>query len=155
MICPVTHRQVDEKGARVVALLVVLLVGAALLLPRAAGAVLLAAVLADFAIRGFFEPRLSPLAGVARLVLRAVGARPAPTNAGPKRFAARLGTAATAAILGTVVSGAPVVAYVLGGVLGALAGLEAAFGFCVACRIYAAVMSGPLSRATREAGQGA
>jgi hypothetical protein len=136
MLCPITTRQVDEKAARLVALSVVLLVPAALALGGVAGAALLAALLADFAVRGVGVPRWSPLAGGAGRLLRALAARPAPTNAGPKMFAARLGAAATAATLGALLLGAPGAAWALGGALASLAALEAAAGFCVGCRLY-------------------
>lgn len=141
MLCPITNRQVDEKAARLTACFVVLFVAAALTLGGAAGAALLAALVADFALRGAGAGRWSPLAALARAALRRAGVRPVHTNAGPKMFAARLGTLATGAVLAALLLGAATAAWAVGAALMSLAGLEAAFGFCVGCRIHAALVS--------------
>ncbi len=131
--CPITLETVDEHVARATAVWVVLLAIAFLVTPLKPVFYLLAA---DFAVRALWKPRYSPLAWLSRLTVRALRIGPAPTDAGPKRFAAKIGLvfSLTAALSAT--AGFTILAFVVAaGLLGAAA-LEAASGFCVGCKIY-------------------
>lgn len=92
-----------------------------------------------FALRFVAGPRYSPLA---RLAIRGTELLrlPARTTAGaPKQFAAAIGaiTLSFASVL--VNTSLPRAGWALGGVVAVLAGMEAAFAFCLGCRIYAAL----------------
>lgn len=94
----------------------------------------------DFLLRALDRPDLAPSAWLYRwwvAPLLSPRARASTTAWPPKRFAARVGLGCLVAILGTaaVWSTAPV-AVVLALIMAALATLEAALGFCVACRFY-------------------
>ena len=61
---------------------------------------------------------------------------PKTVNAGPKLFAARIGIVFSAAVVILHLIGLPFSAFTVAGVFAFCAFLEAAFSFCVACRIY-------------------
>jgi hypothetical protein len=134
VICPVSSRQVNANAVRLVALsaLALLSVGALWteLLPWITGALAL-----DYAARGF--TRFSGILGLfARSAATGLGISKRPINAGPKIFAARLGTifCATAAILSA--TGQTMPALAVCGIMGFCAALEAFFGLCVGCHAY-------------------
>jgi hypothetical protein len=107
------------------------------------------AVLAvDFTLRAALGPKASP---VARLVTRwirpAVPAAARPTAGQPKRFAASIGAvmtvAATALWVVNLATGSALAistVVVIGAVMVLFPLLEAAFGFCVGCRLFAVLM---------------
>ncbi len=107
------------------------------------------AVLAvDFTLRAALGPRASPIARlVTRWVRPAVRAAKRPTAGAPKRFAAAIGAvmtiAATALWLTGVVTGSsfamPAV-LVVGAIMVLFPLLEAAFGLCVGCWLFAGLM---------------
>jgi hypothetical protein len=131
--CPISPEVIDERAARVVALLVLPLLSSALLLGAPWIAVLLAA---DFGLRGFGLRRLSPLGGFARLVLGALGTKAIKVNAGPKQFAAKIGLVFSLLVATGLAAGLPIAAWTVGAGLGVCAALEGFFGLCVGCRIY-------------------
>ncbi len=130
---------VNEVAARVVAGGVVLLSAAAmgfgapwLLIPLAYG----------FWARVLTGPTLSPLG---QLATRVVAPRLAPSRtlvAGPpKRFAQAIGVLfSTSALILWFGVGAHTATWAVVGVLGAAALAESAFGLCVGCRVFAALM---------------
>jgi hypothetical protein len=125
---------VDDVAARTVATGVVAMAGAALALDQP---LLLAPLTYGFAARVAAGPRLSPLGRFATKVVapRVPGTHRRSPGA-PKRLAQGMGftLSATSALLWT--TGRPRAAkVVLSALLGA-AGLEAAFGYCVACRLF-------------------
>ncbi|MBK9477219.1 MAG: DUF4395 domain-containing protein [Tetrasphaera sp.] len=129
---------VDEVTVRLVAG-VVLAVGVVVLV---SGQWWLYGLLAvDFALRAWGGPARSPLAqAVLRWLRPRVATAPRPTAFAPKRFAAGIGAVVSSAIVGLSLAGAPVAATVLVVAMIALPGLEAAFGFCVGCRIFAVLV---------------
>ena len=129
---------VNEKAARTVAFVVMLLVALTLatsaywlLIPLAYG----------FTARVLTGPTLSPLGRLASSVIapRLGPAKPVPGP--PKRFAQAIGatltTVAAVAALGFDANG---VADVLLGILIIAAGLESIFALCVGCRVFALLM---------------
>jgi len=131
--CPITNESVDERGARLCALVVLLPLGLSLAMASPWPALFLAA---DFGLRGFGGRRWSPVARLSRTLIAVLQLAPRPTNAGPKAFAAKLGfgfslTVALAYFLGNntlgLAAGAP---------FALCAVLEGTFGLCVGCRIY-------------------
>lgn len=96
-----------------------------------------------FVARALAGPRISPMALLStRVIVPRLGLAPRPTAGPPKRFAQTLGATMTVAGLvlafGFGVTGA---AYVVAGILVALAGLESIGGFCVGCKIFAFLMA--------------
>ncbi len=99
---------------------------------------LLLALLYGFAARVAAGPRLSPLGLLATRVVAPRLGPPRLTPGPPKRFAQAIGLAfsLTAALLAFAFD-APTAAWVVTGALAAAAFLEAAFGLCLGCRIFA------------------
>lgn len=134
--CPISGQQADSNVCRAVAALVV---AGALLAALLKAPVVLVALAADFLIRGSDLARRSPLFLVARGTLRLLAVPPHPVDRAPKRFAARIGALLTTAAAVLLFVGFPVAAMAVLGILAVCATLEAAFGFCVGCRMYSAL----------------
>ncbi len=131
--CAIVGYSVDENAARVNAAVALLFVAAW----YASGWVMLLVLLAaDFFVRGFVHPRYSPVALFSRQVLRILQVEPVRVDAGPKRFAARIGFFMTGAAVVLAVAHAEAAAAVLVGMLGFCAALEAFVGYCVGCTLY-------------------
>ena len=131
--CPVSPKVVNERVARVNATFTVLIIALFLLTSH----IFLMGLLAvDFLLRGIDRPQFSPLAITAKGLVKSFDLRPQMINAGPKLFAARIGLVFSAAAIILFLSGFDLVAMITASVLGLFSFLEAAFGFCVACRIY-------------------
>lgn len=136
MSCPIIGYSINERGARVVAGLVATLVAATLLLPETWARSVLLFLALDFGFRAFSRPRWSPLGRLGELALGWSGIAPRRVDAGPKRFAARIGLGFVLGLLaatGYVASGIVAIA---SGVLILFALLESVFGFCVGCRAW-------------------
>jgi hypothetical protein len=129
---------VNEVAARLVAGGVVVLATALLvthqwwlLVPLAYG----------FWARVLTGPTLSPLGSlVTRVLVPLLGLPDRPVPGAPKRFAQGIGAAVTSLIALLHLVGADGPALALVGVLAVFATLESALGFCVGCRIFAALM---------------
>jgi hypothetical protein len=130
---------VNEVSARVVAAGVVVLSVVTILLDQP----WLTAVIAyGFVARTLTGPTLSPLGQLAtRVITPRLGVRARFVPGPPKRFAQGTGAvvSVTAAIL-ALGFGLHLPAYVVLSILVLAAGLEAALGFCVGCRIFALLM---------------
>lgn len=129
---------VNELAARTVAAGVVLLCAATLATRQGW---LLIPITYGFWARVATGPKASPLGQFAvRVVAPRLGpARPVPGP--PKRFAQAIGTAfSTAALVSWFGLGSHTAAYVLVALLGAAALLESAFGICLGCIGFAALM---------------
>jgi len=89
-----------------------------------------------FVLRVAAGPRFSPLA---QLAIRVTDALRLPTRTiagAPKQFAASMGAGVLMTSSALLVAGQPTAAWGLAGVVAGLAGLEAAFAFCLGCKIY-------------------
>jgi hypothetical protein len=131
--CPISFKKIDENVARLnglftVALLIVFLVTSSIL------PVLL--LLADFLVRGIEKPQFSPLAIFSKFILSKLNAKSHLINAGPKIFAARIGLLFSVLITLSVLFGLNIPAIIFTAVFGFCAFLEAAFNYCVACKLY-------------------
>jgi hypothetical protein len=131
--CPISFKKIDEHVARLNGLFTVLLLVVYVLTSSLIPVVFL---LIDFFFRGLEKPQFSPLAILSKFLLKSLNVKPLPINAGPKIFAARIGVIFAVLILGSELAGLPVTALVFTGIFGLCAFLEAAFSFCVACKIY-------------------
>src|ERR671925_2166012 len=127
---------VNEVSARLVAGGVVLMSLAAIVFVQP----WIAAVIAyGFVARVLTGPTLSPLGQlVTRVITPRLGVAPRPVPGPPKRFAQGIGAvmSVTAAVL-ALAFGLEGAAYAVLGVLVVAAGLEAALGFCIGCRLFA------------------
>lgn len=128
---------VNEKAARVVAagvtvmaLLVAVLGWGWILIPLTYG----------FLARVLTGPTLSPLGRFAVDVAAPRLGEPRLTPGPPKRFAQGIGVVFTVTASVLWLAGAPAAARVVVAMLAAAAFLEAAFGFCLGCRIFALLM---------------
>ena len=128
---------VNEKAARAVAGLVVLVAAAALL----TGWLWLTAVLAvGFALRVASGPRLDPFGQLATKVIAPRLGEPVLVPGPPKRFAQAVGLALTLVATGFLVAGTPTVTTALLAVLLVFATLESVFGFCAGCYVFGLLM---------------
>ena len=130
-------RTVDERAARLVATGVV----AGSLLAVLVWPWLAVALAVGFALRVAWGPRCSPLAlVVTRVVLPRLSGPERPVPGPPKRFAQTIGLVTSTAAVVALVAGSPTAATVLLAVLVVAAGLEAAFGLCLGCVMFAGLM---------------
>ena len=128
---------VNEKAARAVAAMVVLVTAVAL----ATGWLWLSAVLAvGFALRVASGPRFDPFGQLATKVLAPRLGAARMVSGAPKRFAQGVGLAFTTAATVAWVLGTPVVAVGLLAVLLVFASLEAFVGFCAGCFVFGQLM---------------
>ncbi len=131
--CPVSPKSVNERVARLNGAFTTLII---VLFILTLNIYLMAFLAIDFLLRAIDRPGLSPLAITSRGVAKAFSFSPQMINAGPKLFAVRIGLLFSVAIILLILSGAVQAIYILAGLLGVFSFLEAAFGICVACKIY-------------------
>lgn len=128
---------VNEKAARVVAGLVVLLAGLAI----ATGWLWLSAVLAlGFALRVAAGPRYDPFGLLATKIVAPRLGRAVLVAGAPKRFAQAVGLVLTVAATVALALGAPAVTVGLLAVLVVFALLESVLGFCAGCWVFGKLM---------------
>ena len=128
---------VNEKAARAVAGLVVLVAAVALL----TGWLWLSAVLAvGFALRVASGPRFDPFGQLATKVIAPRLGEPVMVPGPPKRFAQAIGLVLTLVATGFLVAGLPAVTTALLGILLVFATLESALGFCAGCYAFGLLM---------------
>jgi hypothetical protein len=92
-----------------------------------------------FALRVLAGPRYSPLARLAILLTQTLHLSSHSIAGPPKQFAAAIGAATLTIASILFVTGSHSAAWIVGGLVAILAGLEAAFAFCLGCRIYDAL----------------
>ncbi len=131
--CPITNETVDERGARLCALIVLVPLWLSLALASPWPALFLAV---DFALRGFGGRRWSPVARLSRSLLAILRLAPRPTNAGPKAFAAKLGFGFSVVVALAFLLGLETLGVAAGVPFALCAILEGTLGFCVGCRMY-------------------
>ena len=131
--CPVSPKVVDERVARLNATFTTLLV---ILFLLTSNVFLMAFLLIDFLIRSIHRPGFSPVAITSKGIAKTLSLKPQMINAGPKLFAARIGLLFSIAIVLLFFIGGSTGIFIIGVMLGLFSFLEAAFGLCVACKIY-------------------
>ncbi len=131
--CPISFESINERVARVNGALTVLSMIIFLFTPFKTIVLILGA---DLFIRGFLKPKYSFYSLLSRGILEKLHLKPVMTNAGPKIFAAKVGFVFCCIITLFHFFGMPTVCFIFGSTLLFFAFLEAAFGFCVACRLY-------------------
>src|SRR5690606_15361045 len=90
----------------------------------------------DFFLRAFKLGKYSLLGQSGGLLVKVFGMGNKAVDRAPKRFAAWIGLFFTGAITLLYGVGASSISYILADILLFFAFLEAAFGFCVGCRVY-------------------
>lgn len=129
---------VNDISARLVATGVVLMVVLTIAFDLKWATVVIAY---GFVARVLTGPSLSPLGQlVTRVVTPRLGLAERPVPGPPKRFAQGIGVTFSVTALILTILGAWTAAEVVLGLLGAAAFLEAAFGFCLGCKIFAVLM---------------
>lgn len=132
-ICPISDKRINERVARVNGAFTVLL----LILFGVTSQWFIPAFLAvDFLMRSGRLSKYSPVGYSSRNIVQILSLEELLINAGPKIFAARIGLVFSVIILLASLTGLNATAFVLATVLGVFSFLEAAFGICVACKIY-------------------
>lgn len=131
--CPISFRKTDEHAARLVGFFTVVILITAIVTSSWIPVLFL---VLDFLARSLEKHSLSVLARISVFLLSVLKVKPRLINAGPKVFAARVGLLFSSLVLISLLSGWPVAALVIAVVFGVCAFLEAAIGFCVACRLY-------------------
>jgi hypothetical protein len=132
-VCPVNERQVNENVTRLNALVTFIVVTVFIFTPYKW---ILFFLPLDFALRAWFQGRFSPIGRMNNYLVRSLNLGESLINEGPKLFATRIDLILSAGSVISFFAGLTVIAYVLGGVLVFFSFLEAAFGFCMACKIY-------------------
>ncbi|MGQ1891044.1 DUF4395 domain-containing protein [Thermophagus sp. OGC60D27] len=131
--CPISPHKINENVARINGAFTFLI----LLAFVYSGWFWLIAFLAlDFLLRSTRLSPYSPIGIISRQMVKQLSLPPRMINAGPKIFAARIGLLVSVAILATTILQYPATAIILTSILGLFSFLEAAFGICVACKIY-------------------
>lgn len=131
--CPISFGQINERVARVNGALTVLSIMVFLFTPFKAIGLILGA---DLFIRGFLKSDYSFYSLLSRTLLQVLNITPVMINAGPKIFAAKVGFVFCFGILLFDYFAIPLAAQIFAAMLMFFAFLEAAFSFCVACRMY-------------------
>jgi len=132
-VCPITNKNINERVARINALITVLLV-VSFILFKFWGALVFLAV--DFILRGFFDSKCSVICITSKWIVTRFKIGGKVMNAGPKIFAAQVGVVFSIVALSLFFSGFQISGLVVASILGLFSFLESAFGFCVACKLY-------------------
>jgi len=132
-VCPITDKRINERVARMNALITVLLVTSFILF-RFWGALVFLAI--DFILRGFFDSKCSLICITSKWFVSKFMPGGKVMNAGPKIFAAQVGMVLSIIAVAFFLSGFTISGILTASILALFSFLEAAFGFCVACKIY-------------------
>ncbi len=132
-MCPVSFEKINEHATRITAVLTVLTL---LLFLFSPWKWIILIITADFYLRGFGKREYSPFARISKIILAALKSKAVMIDAAPKIFAARLGFIFSCMLVACWVLNLSVAALIIGLMFAAFAFLEAAFRFCVACKMY-------------------
>lgn len=133
-VCPISFHGVNKNVARLNAFSTFLTMCAYLFTSFKFIVILLAI---DFFIRGYIDPKSSPVSTINKNIIGFFKIKPKVINAGPKIFAAKIGFLMT--ILVSVLFyflSLPIVASIFAYLLVIFSLLEFAFGYCVGCHMY-------------------
>jgi len=131
--CPISLQRIDSHLVRIIALQVI----AIALLLLWSGSLLFAFILLfDFLVRTLELKQLSPFAHIGKFVINHFHIKPQLCDEAPKRFALYLGLAIIGFFTLLFVFGFSKVASILVGILLVCAFLEAAFDYCIGCKIH-------------------
>ena len=131
--CPISDNKINERVARINAAFTAIII---IIFGITQSIYLIAFLAADFLLRAIPYSKFSLIGVTSRNIVRYLPFNEYFINAGPKIFAARIGLTFAAFIILTNVASFVIFSYVIAGVLLFFSFLEAAFGICVACKIY-------------------
>ena len=131
--CPIVNERVDEKIVRLNGLLVFI---GLLSFVFFSYKWLILIVTADFFIRVFFGLKNSPICSFIKLGLDKTHSKPHLINAGPKKFAAKIGLFLTSTLSLLYIFNFETAGQVLGIISLIAVGAEVFFNYCVACKVY-------------------
>ena len=131
--CPVSYDRVNENLLRLNSLVIFSAFVMVVLTPAQW---MIIPITIDFAIRIFLGVEKSPLCILLQRILDTFNISPCMINAGPKRFAAKLGLAFSLLITLFFILNLVVAVKTMAGIMAILTGLEAFTGYCVGCKIY-------------------
>jgi len=132
-LCPISDQRQDTQLARINALFLLLF---SLIFAFTQIGWVLVFVCIDLIIRGFFNSRYSLIAMMGKQLVKWSGLKPKWVNAGPKIFAAQVGSFFAVFSLLFLTFGSYSISIALVSMLAFFAFLEAFFGYCVACTLY-------------------
>lgn len=135
MDCPVDFIKINENKARLTAFFVLVLT---LVYLVTSFWLIIAFLLVDFILRATNLGKYSLLGFISDAVIKQLKIKAKPVDRAPKRFAAMVGAAFTAAILVSIILQAYIPALYLGIVLSFFAFLESFLAFCAGCYVYSA-----------------
>ena len=131
--CPISDRLIDEQVARISAAFTLFFLIA---FAFTGSPWLVAFMVIDFLFRGTSYSKYSLIVISSRKIVRVLPVEVSLINAGPKIFAARIGLFLSGIVLVSFILGANNFSSAVIIILGLFSFMEAAFGFCVACKIY-------------------
>ena len=132
-VCPVNERQINENVTRLNALVSLIVASVFLVTPYRWIIFLLPA---DYLLRSTWSGRFSPIGTLNKWIVQVFHIGESLINEGPKKFAAQIGLTLSALTVTFYLANLHLVAFILAGILVFFTFLEAAFGYCVACKIY-------------------
>jgi|WetSurMetagenome_2_1015567.scaffolds.fasta_scaffold332069_2 hypothetical protein len=132
-VCPITDKRINERVARINALITLLLVASFVIFKFWEVLALLAI---DFILRGFFDSKCSLICIFSKWIVSRFKIGGKFMNAGPKIFAAQVGMVLSIIALTLFFSGFRISGLITASILGFFSFLESAFGYCVACKLY-------------------
>ncbi len=131
--CPISFDKVNEKITRINAMFVFTGLLGFILTPYKC---VIIPIVIDFAIRVLFGLKYSPVCFLIKHSLDILKLKPHLVNAGPKKFAAKIGLTLTTILLISYIFDFNTLGTVLGIILLIAVGMEALLNYCVACKIY-------------------
>lgn len=131
--CPIDTQRVDQSVIRITAGVVAILAAVSLLQSFGGISIFLAL---DFLARGAGKPSFSLISRLSRNVVQGVGIQPEMVNAGPKKFAAKIGFFLCLGLVACAVAESSTGYVVLCSILIFCATLESLFSVCIGCHLY-------------------
>jgi hypothetical protein len=132
-LCPISDKKINERIARVNAIITVFLLLTFIITNNIIAIVFLAI---DFFLRASGFSKYSLIAIASKAIIRWLQIKDRFINAGPKIFAARIGLVLTGLTILSLLLSFSSLSFAIAGILGLFSFLEGVFGFCVACQIY-------------------
>jgi hypothetical protein len=137
-VCPVTDKLINEKVTRLVALFTFIISSLFIVTDQVIW--LFVVLAADFVVRGFWKGDYSLILFTSVWLSEKLKIKPKAINAGPKIFAARIGSMLTMLVIIFHILNFTVASMAFAGILAFFAFLESVFNYCVACKLYPYVL---------------
>lgn len=134
--CPISDKRVDENSVRINSSIAFIITIVALFDFAIIAVILSFFLMLDFIVRGYIDSKYSIVHFIGRAIAKLLSLPEKKINAGPKIFAAQVGSIMSLGIFLGVLLEIPAIGYIFGITLAFCAFLEFALGFCVACKLY-------------------